>query len=55
MKKRDLVFLEQVQHTVVVLFDYCVFAANHLRHIKAQTLDLNAMVGKVMAGLLKML
>ena len=55
MEKADLVLFEQVQDAVVVLLDHGVLARHHLGRIHAQALDRDAMVGKVVAGLLKML
>ena len=53
MEKRDLVFLEQIQNAVVILFDYSVFACQHFGHIDAHALHINAMFGKVVVGLVK--
>ena len=53
MKERHFVLFEQVQNTVVVLLHNVVFAGNHLGHIHAHTLHLNAVIGKVMTGLIE--
>lgn len=55
MKKSDLVLFEQIQHAFVVLLDHRVFATNHLGHVQAQALDLNAVVSKMMTRLLVVL
>ena len=51
VEKRDLVFLEQVKNTVVVLFDDLVLALEHLADVDRQTLDMDTVVGKGVTGL----
>ena len=48
VKKRDFVFLQQIQNAVVVLLHHLVFALEHLTHIHAQAADLDAVIGKGM-------
>ena len=55
MEKGDLVLFEQVHNAIVVLLHNGVFACHHLGKIKAQAFDLNAMLGKVVAGMVEML
>ena len=55
MEERDLVLLEQVQDAVVVLRDDLVLARQHLRDVDREALDLDAVVGERMAGVLEVL
>ncbi len=55
MEERDLVLLEEVQDAVVVLLHHAVLAGDHLGHVHAHVLDLDAMVGEVVVGLVEML
>ena len=55
VEEGDLVLLEQVQDTVVVLLDHLVLAGNHLGHVHGQALDGNAVVSEVMRGMLVVL
>ena len=55
MKERHFVLFEQVQNAIVVLLHHIVFAGNHLGHIHAHTFHLDAVVGKVMVGLIEVL
>ena len=55
MEKADLVLLEQEQDAVVVLLDHRVLAADHLAKVQTQARDTNAMLGKMVAGMFKML
>jgi hypothetical protein len=55
MEERDFVLLEQVQDAVVILCDDAVLARQHLRDIDRQSLDLDAVVGKRMPGVLEIL
>ena len=53
MEETDLVLLEQKQDAVVVLFDDLVLARQHLADVDREALDLNAVVGEMMAGLVE--
>ena len=55
MKKGNFVLFEQVQNTIVVLLDHRVFAGNHFGDVHFYALYLNAVVGKVVVGVVKML
>src|SRR5690606_26436198 len=55
MEEGDLVFLEQIQDAVVVLLDHRVLAADQRIELQRHTLDLDAVVGKVMIDLFEML
>ena len=54
-KNVDLVLLEQVQDAVVVLRDDLVLAREHLRDVDREALDLDAVLGEGMAGVLEVL
>ena len=53
MKERHFVLFEQVQNAIVVLLHNIVFAGNHLGHIHADAFHLDAVIGKVMIGLIE--
>ena len=53
VEKRHFVLFEQVQNAIVVLLYNLVFAGDHLHHIHADAFHLNAVVGKVMVGLIE--
>ena len=55
MEERHFVLLEQVQDAVVVLLHHFVFAADHLRHIDAQVVQADAVLGKGVAGVFEVL
>ena len=55
MEERDFVFLEQEQDAVVVLLDHGVFAFEHLRHVHLHPRGSDAVLSKVVVGLVKML
>ena len=55
VEERHLVLLEQIQDPVVVLFDHRVLAPEHLREVECETLDLDAVGGELMPGMLVML
>ena len=46
VKKRDFVFLEQIQNAVIVLFDDFVLALEHLRDVHAQAAHFDAVIGE---------
>ena len=48
MKKRDFVFLEQIQNAVVVLLDDFILALEHLRNVHAQASYFDAVIRKCM-------
>ena len=55
MEEGDLVLLEQEQDAVVVLFDDLVLARQHPADIDVQPLDVDAVVGEMVAGLVEVL
>ncbi len=55
VEKRDLVLLEQIQNTVVVLFHHRIFATNHGRNIHGQAFHTDAMLSKMVRRLLVVL
>src|SRR5690606_26147432 len=55
VKESYLVFLEQIQNAVIVLLYDGVFAAHQSVELQADAFDFDAMLGKMMVGLLKML
>ena len=55
MEEGDLVLFEQVQDAIVVLLHNGVFAANHFGHIHLQAFHGDAMVSKVVRGLIVVL
>jgi hypothetical protein len=52
VEERDLVLLEQEQDAVIVLLDDSVLATEHLAEVQTEPLDLDAVSGKLMAGVL---
>ena len=55
MEEADLVLLEQVEDAIVVLLDHLVLAAEHLRHIDAQVVQADAVIGESVPGVLEVL
>ena len=55
VEERDLVLLEQEQDSVVVLRDDLVLARQHLLHIDAKALDLDAVIGERVPGMIEVL
>src|SRR5690606_3680399 len=55
MEERNLVLLEQVKDSFVVLLDDGILATDEGVKLEAETLDLDTMLGKVFAGLFVML
>jgi hypothetical protein len=51
----DLVLLEQIQDAVVVLADHFVLAREHPRHVDRKTIDVDAVLGESVAGVLEIL
>ena len=55
VKEADFVLFEQVKDAVVVLFDHAVFAGDHFLDVHFQVFEADAVLAKVMRGLLEML
>ena len=55
MKERDLVLLEQVEDAVVVLLHHVLLAREHFFQVKGEAFDLDAVLGKVVPGVVVML
>ena len=55
MEKSNLVLFEQVQNTIVVLFHDGIFTAKHFRNIHLHIFGRNAMLSKVVVGVVKVL
>src|SRR5208282_289266 len=54
-EERDLVLLEQVDDAVVVLADHFFLAREHAREVDGEPLDLDAVLGEAVAGMLVIL
>jgi CBS domain-containing protein len=55
MEKSDLVFLEQVQDAIVVLLDHIVLTGQHLGHVHLHVFDADAVICKMVVGMVEML
>ena len=54
MEKRHLVLLEQVEDALVVLLDHFVLAAQHPGHVHRHLTGADAMLGKMLPGMVEM-
>ena len=55
MEERYFILFEQIQNAVVVLFDDIIFTTDHFVELQGHALDFNAVLGKVVVRLFKML
>ena len=55
MEERDLVLFQQVQDAIVVLLHDSVFAGQHLGHVHLHVFGADAVFGKVVVGVVKVL
>ena len=53
MEESDFVLFEQIQNAVVVLFHDGIFAPQHFRNIHLHIFGRNAMLSKVVVGVVK--
>ena len=53
MEKSNFVLFEQIQNAIVILFDDGIFTAKHFGHIHLHIFGSDAMVCKVVVGVVK--